>query len=650
MAVYVASNDSAQLWWKTGIIYQVYPRSFLDGCSPNCTGTGSLIGIQQKLPYLRDLGVAAIWISPIYDSPMADFGYDISNYTSIWPTFGTMKDFDNLIEEAHKLGIRVILDYVPNHTSNEHPWFLESKSNKKSEKRDWYVWRDSNGTKEDGKPRPPNNWRTMFCKDEECSGWKYDKSSDQWYYHCFLEEQPDLNWRNPEVVTAMHDVLRFWLRKGVDGFRVDAFANILEDENFRSEPLNKDWHGDPVADGYGKLLHIYTENQPGLHQIVRDMQKVLQEFGTDKVLIGEIYADNVVTERDVVSFYGTETEPEFNMPFNMNLISFFDYTSAFDPTVNNNPRNATILRTVVNSYNNLLPHWAQPNYVLGNHDVRRLVSRLKNDTSLARVATTILLTLRGTPTIYNGDEFGQKDGYVPKGRRQDPNCIVDYGGLRCRDPERTPLQWNTSNTNAGFSGEGIKTWLPVSEEYRDINAMNELADSTSIISLVSHLLALRSRESALNSGSYESIQPPTFPESNSDYVFAFKRSNESDVSFVVVANLGTENITVDLVPFFEVVTSLELVADSEQVIHPNATVLIRKVNLNANHAVILRITHHADSTRNIVLGIVTGSLACIVLIIALIGIYYRFWIKPTRDGYSELPVEKEEILVGKNTE
>eukprot|EP00049_Salpingoeca_infusionum_P014978 m.287042 g.287042 ORF g.287042 m.287042 type:complete len:660 (+) comp15787_c0_seq1:3243-5222(+) len=636
-----ASSPPSALWWQTGVVYQVYPRSFLDACEPKCTGTGSIRGIASKLSYLKnDLGVDAIWISPIYDSPMADFGYDISNYTAIWPTFGTMQDFDNLMAAAKQIGMRVLMDFVPNHSSDQHPWFLESKSSLNNTKRDWYVWK--NGTiDKDGTKLPPNNWRTMFCKDANCYGWTYDNTTDQWYYHCFLSEQPDLNWRNPDVVEAMHNVLRFWLDKGVDGFRVDAFPNILEDPDFRDEPLDKDWHGDPVADGYGKLLHIYTENVDGLHDIVRGMRRVLQEYGEDKVLIGEIYADKVVTEEDVISYYGTQDAPEFSMPFNMELIGFFDYTGTFDPTVANDPRDAVKLRALVDEYMNGLPEWAQPNFVLGNHDVHRIASRLGDD-ALTRVANMLLLTLRGTPTIYNGDEIGQLNGYVPQSQSQDPNCIANYTGLRCRDPERTPLQWNTLNTNANFSGDDVETWLPVSSNYMTTNVEHQMNDPISMFAQFKALLALRSAHSELNNGTYTTLDV-IVSDTDAPAVFAFARgdvhTSTSHAIFVVLANLAKAPATVDATrPLNHVrVLNATLVFDTRDPSRPASPIDLSNVRLNATQAVLVHVFVSRDMALSVIVGASVAGL--VVLFGAIFAAIWRRRRREQRDRYYRLNIE-----------
>ena len=535
-----SSSSSPSSWWREGIVYQIYPRSFLDGCSPTCTGTGSLRGIESRLPYLQQLGVTIIWLSPVYDSPMADFGYDIANYTAVWPQFGTMGDMRSLLATAKSLGLRILMDFIPNHSSSRHPWFLESRSSKTSARRDWYVWR--RGAPDGG---PPNNWRTIFCKDVACSAWTLDGATGEYYYHQFLKEQPDLNWRNPQVVAAMHDAMRFWLRLGVSGFRVDAFPYLLEDPQLRDQPLDPTWDLDPIAAGYEKVLPTRTENQPGLHTILRGMQAVLGEFGEDKMMIGEVYEDTVVSRADVLSFYGTPREPEFNMPFNMDLVSFFggSFTEKGGIGSQEALRNGTALAAVVDAYEASLPAGAQPNYVLGNHDNRRVRTRVGGSERLARSLMLLLLTLRGTPTLYNGDEIGMLDGYVPPGRRQDPPCVVDYEGGRCRDPERTPLQWAdpaTAGANAGFTAEGVVPWLPVSSDAANTNVAQQLADDTSMLAMTTRLLRLRAATRTLRAGSYASIACAA------EAVFCYERrgGGGADV-FVVAINLGTEEATVD---------------------------------------------------------------------------------------------------------
>lgn len=535
----LAASSHPSAWWREGVVYQIYPRSFLDGCSPACTGTGSLRGIESRLPYLQQLGVTIIWLSPVYDSPMADFGYDIANYTAVWPQFGTMDDMRSLLASATSLGLRILMDFIPNHSSSRHPWFLESRSSRTSAKRDWYVWRKGvNGG-------PPNNWRTIFCKDVACSAWQLDGATGEYYYHQFLKEQPDLNWRNPQVVAAMHDAMRFWLRLGVSGFRVDAFPYLLEDPLLRDQPLDPTWDLDPIAAGYEKVLPTRTENQPGLHAILRGMQAVLGEFGPDRMMIGEVYEDAFVSRADVLSFYGTPSAPEFNMPFNMDLVTFFggSFTEKGGIGSQEALRNGTALARVVDAYEASLPPGAQPNYVLGNHDNRRVRTRVGGSERLARSLMLLLLTLRGTPTLYNGDEIGMLDGYVPPGRRQDPPCVVDYEGGRCRDPERTPLQWAdpaAAGANAGFTAEGVVPWLPVSADAANTNVAQQLSDDGSMLAMTTRLLRLRAAARALHAGSYASIA------CEADAVFCYeRRDGDGGDAYVVAINLGTDEVTVD---------------------------------------------------------------------------------------------------------
>eukprot|EP00051_Salpingoeca_urceolata_P001243 m.39505 g.39505 ORF g.39505 m.39505 type:complete len:728 (+) comp11279_c0_seq2:1222-3405(+) len=545
-------GEDSPPWWVTGVVYQIYPRSFQDGCTfkDGCTGTGSLAGIADRIDYLAALGVTTLWLSPIFASPQVDFGYDISNYTDIWPTFGTMEDFDRLLGKIKAAGLRLLLDLVPNHTSDQHPWFLESKSSLTNPKRDWYIWRNGSALQHHGETTerlPPNNWRTMFCLDPSCSAWTYDNTTDQWFYHVFYRQQPDLNWRNPEVVEAMHNVMRFWLDKGVDGFRVDAFPNMLEDPQLTNEPIDPAWHGDPVRDGYGKLLHTHTENVQGLHELVRGMRGVLDEYGSDRIMIGEIYADKVVTEKDVISYYGTEKQPEFTMPFNMMLIAFFG--GSFDPAAKTTIHNGTALRMQIDHYYQSLPIWAQANFVVGNHDVRRIRTRL-GDELMTRVCLTLLLTLQGTPTIYNADEIAQADGYVPPGKRQDPNCKKAYDGVRCRDPQRTPMQWNASMPNAGFTGATTVPWLPVSQDAVHTNVAAQLADGSSTLRLVQNLLHLRRYSEPIAWGSYESIESPVAnPPERAEALYMYVRAVPGKNRLLVVHNLGKESAVVNCMHF-----------------------------------------------------------------------------------------------------
>ena len=446
-------------WWQSGVIYQVYPRSFQDS---NGDGIGDLSGIAERLPYLVELGVDAIWLSPIFTSPMADFGYDISDYRGIDPLFGSMRDFDVLLAAAHARGLKVLLDLVPNHTSNRHAWFVESRASRGSEKRDWYIWRD--GAPGGG---PPNNWLSVFGG----PAWQFDEATGQYYYHAFLKEQPDLNWRNPHVRTAMHDVMRFWLARGVDGFRVDVIWHLIKDEAFRDNPPNPEFReGD--AD-YRRLLALYSSDRPEVHEVIRGLRLVADEF-PERVLIGEIY----LPVEKLVAYYGSDLSGA-HMPFNFGLIE-----TAFAPRA---------IAALVERYEKALPKGAWPNWVLGNHDVPRLATRIGPQN--ARLAAMLLLTLRGTPTLYYGDEIGMQQVAIPPARARDPAARHVPG----RDGARTPMQWDAS-AFAGFSA--VEPWLPLAGDFARVNVGRERDDPASLYNLYRRLMAARRISAALTEGDY----------------------------------------------------------------------------------------------------------------------------------------------------
>jgi alpha-glucosidase len=481
------------LWWQRGIIYQVYPRSFMDS---NGDGVGDLHGITSRLDYLCWLGVDALWISPIYPSPMKDFGYDVSDYTGINSLFGTLEGFDHLLREAHARDLKVILDFVPNHSSDQHPWFLQSKSSRDNPKRGWYIWRDpapSGG--------PPNNWLSCFGG----SAWEYDARTKQYYYHAFLREQPDLNWRNPEVVQAMLDVLRFWLERGVDGFRVDVIWHLIKDEHFRDNPANPSWR--EGMDPYQSLIPVHTTDQPDVHGIVTRMRRLFDEY-EDRVLIGEIY---LPVER-LVQYYGTELNGA-HLPFNFQLI-----LSKWD---------ARHIARLIMEYEAALPEGGWPNWVLGNHDQHRIASRV--GPSQSRVAAMLLLTLRGTPTLYYGDEIGMHDVPIPPERVQDPFEKNLPGMGLGRDPERMPMQWNAQE-NAGFTA-GVP-WLPIANDYREVNVEAERDDPRSMLTLYRSLIGLRRGEPALEVGRFEPV------EAEGDVLAYVRYARGGESSFLIALNLG----------------------------------------------------------------------------------------------------------------
>ncbi len=426
-------------------------------------GTGDLRGIAQRLDYLQWLGVDAIWISPIFPSPMADFGYDVSNYVDIDPVFGTLEDFDNLTRQAHERDIRTILDYVPNHTSDQHPWFAESRSSRSSLHRDWYIWRDA-----------PNNWLSAFGG----SAWEWDANTRQYYYHAYLKQQPDLNWRNRQLQHAMYDVLRFWFERGVDGFRIDALRQVVKDEQFRDNP--PDPRHVPGADPYHSLLPLYSADQPELMDIVHRFREIAEEFN-DRVLIGELW---LPIER-LVAYYGREGRG-LHLPFNFHLIL--------------TPWQAEPISRLIQTYETVLPPGAWPNWVLGNHDRSRVATRIGQ--AQARVAAMLLLTLRGTPTLYNGDEIGMHDVPIPPKLVQDPFERNVPGIGVGRDPERTPMQWD-STQNAGFTHG--KPWLPIADDFKSVNVVAEKSDDRSMLSLHRQLIALRRKLPALSIGDYRHV-------------------------------------------------------------------------------------------------------------------------------------------------
>jgi len=479
----------AHEWWQSGIIYQIYPRSFADS---DRDGVGDLNGIRSRLDYLEWLGVDAVWLSPIYPSPMADFGYDISDYCDVHPLFGTLADFDALLADVHCRGMKLILDFVPNHTSDQHPWFVESRSSRENTKRDWYIWRDPgpNG-------RPPNNWLSNFGG----SAWRFDETTRQFYYHAFLAQQPDLNWRNPEVRAAMYDALRFWLDRGVDGFRVDVIWHIVKDEEFRDNPRNP--HYQPGQNPYHEFVETYNADQPDVHHVIAEMRGVLDAY-SERMMVGEIY---LPVER-LMTYYG-EAGRGAHMPFNFQLVTL--------------PWNAHAIAHAVNDYESQLPEYGWPNWVLGNHDQPRIASRTGD--AQARVAAMLLLTLRGTPTLYYGDEIGMHNAHIPPERVQDPlEKNVPGMGLG-RDPQRTPMQWS-ADPGAGFT-TGVP-WLPLSDDLSSSNVEAQRTDSRSMLSFYRRLIELRRREPALAVGSYECVPTPSG-------TFAYVRSDGSR-RFLVALN------------------------------------------------------------------------------------------------------------------
>lgn len=548
-------------WWQTGVIYQIYPRSFQD---TNGDGVGDLPGITARLDYLAGLGVAAIWISPFYPSPMKDFGYDVADYTGVDPIFGTMEDFDTLLREAHARGLRVILDFVPNHSSDEHPWFLESRESKSNEKRDWYLWHNPLPPGDDWKPAPeryPNNWMSHFGG----PAWEWDEKTEQFYLHSFLKEQPDLNWRNPKVREAMYGAMRFWLEKGVDGFRMDVLWLVIKDAEFRNNPPNPEYHGG--MHDFASTLPVYNSNRPETHEVVAEMRGLLDSYGptlpeaadtskatstlelksarSHRVLIGEIY----LPLPDLVKYYGIPAKsgptqpvapetPELNganLPFNFHLIQ--------------TEWKASAIAEIIRRYEQLLPPGGWPNYVLGNHDQPRLASRV--GAKQARVAAMLLLTLRGTPTMYYGDELGMQDVPIAPDQVQDPAEKNEPGKGRGRDPERSPMLW-VDAPNAGFTAPNATPWLPLESDWETKNAATQRGDMKSMLTLYRSLLALRRRHDTLHAGAISDVAA----EGN---VLRYVRRGLPDgesTDFQVLLNLGDEIAMAGCQPGTVVLTTL----------------------------------------------------------------------------------------------
>ncbi|MFD1036287.1 alpha-amylase family glycosyl hydrolase [Sphingomonas hankookensis] len=488
--------SSAQPWWQAATIYQIYPRSFADS---DGDGIGDLNGIADRLDYLVDLGIDAIWISPIYPSPMADFGYDVADYTGIDPRFGTLADFDALLEKAHAAGIRVLLDFVPNHSSDRHDWFVESRASRDNPKRDWYIWRDP---APDG--GPPNNWISDFGG----PAWSFDPATGQYYSRAFLPEQPDLNWRNPEVQAAMLAAMRFWFDRGVDGFRIDVQWHMVKHADFPDNPRNPDFR-EGMGDMH-RVLQLHSTDQPEVHAIATAMRQQADEFGA--VLVGEIY----LPIPKLMTYYGTSDAPGVHLPFNFQLIEA--------------NWNAAELATRIVEYEAALPEGGWPNWVLGNHDRPRIATRV--GLAQARVAAMLLLTLRGTPTLYQGDELGLTDAQVPADKVQDPRELREPGLGLGRDPVRTPLPWTAVG---GFTAGD--PWLPIDPAHLPLNAEAQASDPESMLSLYRRLLALRCATPALATGAIGDVR------ADGD-VLTYTRSDGTD-RYRIVLNLGDRPASVE---------------------------------------------------------------------------------------------------------
>jgi glycosidase len=482
-------------WWREAVVYQVYPRSFRDG---DGDGVGDLAGVLGQLDYLSGtLGIDAVWLSPFYPSPMADFGYDVADYCDVDPLFGDLPGFDRLLAAAHERGLRLIVDLVPNHTSDRHPWFIASRSSRLDPRRDWYVWRDAGPG-----GRYPNNWQAVFGG----PAWEWDEATRQYYLHSFLAAQPDLNWRNPAVREAIFRVMRFWLGRGVDGFRIDVADFVMKDPGLRDDP----------PPGSGERPH--SRAHPDLHGVFREMRRLLDGYAPPRMAVGEIHEEDLAVW---ASYYGAGDE--LHLPFNFSLLHA--------------PWEANAVRRRVEALEAALPAGAWPNYVLGNHDEPRLASRLGEQA--ARVAAMLLLTLRGTPTLYYGDELGLPQLEVPPERQQDPFGRRVPG--RGRDGCRTPMPWERA-PHAGFCPDGVEPWLPLGEGAEERSVAAQLGDPRSLLNLYRALLALRRARPALRRGGYRTL--PGMPAG----CFAYRRALPAEPGLVVALNFTPDSLEVAALP------------------------------------------------------------------------------------------------------
>ena len=523
-------EKSAYKWWQTAVFYQIYPRSFADG---NGDGIGDFVGMTAKLNYLQELGVDAIWLSPHFPSPFVDCGYDVADYEDVGAEYGNLESFKQFLTQAHQKGIRVVLDLVLNHTSDQHPWFIESRSSRNNPKRDWYIWHDG------GSGNPPNNWFSTFGG----SAWEYDAHTSSYYYHFFFKQQPDLNWHNPAVKEAMFNAARFWLDLGVDGFRLDAVGTIYEDETLPSIPagmsqeeLYKLTCSTPNADGDATVLAYFTEmfrhqvDKPEVHQLMRELRELINEYD-DRVLIGET---------DAVEFYGDGTN-ELHLNFNFPLMR---------------TQRLTAQHVKENQVQRLgaLPAGAWPCNTLGNHDVSRVFTAFGdgvNNEIQAKLHLMLLLTLKGTPFLYNGEEIGMSDlliddpvlfhdplsllyaGLEKEVNGSDDKKAVRVGALMGRDRNRTPMQWS-GEANAGFCPAEVTPWLPVNPDHAaGVNVEDQVGKPDSMINFCRRMLGVRRQQPALQIGAYHLI------DLGNDQVLCFSRRYE-DNELLIVLNMSAE--------------------------------------------------------------------------------------------------------------
>lgn len=487
----MSSQQRDRPWWEPSVVYQIYPRSFQDS---DGDGVGDLEGIRRRLDYIAGLGVDAIWLSPIFPSPMADFGYDVADYCDVAPLFGDLASFDALLTDVHARGLKLLLDFVPNHSSDQHPWFIESRSSCDNPKRDWYIWRDP---APDG--GPPNNWTS----DMGGSAWEFDPHTGQYYLHAFLKEQADLNWRNPAVRQAMENVLHFWFARGVDGFRIDVLWHCIKAEGLPDNPPNPHYRLDQ-GEKFLVLQH-HSANRPEIHDIAAAFRAIADDYG-DRLLVGEICLPVPI----LMQYYGSADAPGVHLPFNFQLLD-----TGWD---------AAALAALITEYEAALPPGGWPNWVIGSHDAPRIAGRIGE--TQARVAAMLLLTLRGTPTLYQGDELGIGRVNIPPDQIRDPQDLRQPGMGLGRDGSRTPMAWDRS-PQADFST--AEPWLPLHGDWQTRNVAVQAEDPASMLSLYRRLLALRRTHLALSIGAKSAV-------TSEDGVLRYERCHDRE-RLLVALNL-----------------------------------------------------------------------------------------------------------------
>jgi alpha-glucosidase len=538
-------------WWQETTIYQIYPRSYKDS---NDDGIGDLRGIISKLDYIQNIGFETIWISPFFSSPQQDWGYDVSDYLNIAPEYGSLSDVEELIHEVHLRGMRVLFDLVLNHTSDQHPWFQESRSSITNPKRDWYIWRDGRGT------RPPNNWRSITGS----SGWNYDPDTDQWYYASFLPFQPDLNYRNPEVVKAIFDIARYWLEKGVDGFRLDLFHSLYKDKHFRDNPRSFQLIPKDFTTGFFQRWQ-YSLNQPETALFAQDLRNLVDSYSPKRLLLGEIYAD----EKTIKEYLGPEND-------RLNLV--------FQWELKDVQPDAAFLRNIVRLYESNFPEPFTPVYVFGNHDSMRLMTKIAGDERIAALLAFFQFTTRGVPVTYYGEEIGMSEGEHPTTSPQDPigrrykiipKFILSWLNIYTnRDGCRTPMQWDNSE-NAGFCKESADPWLPVNQDYFKINVMSENKNAYSLLNIYRNLLKTRQENKALHAGSLQLVDIPG--DEDSQLLLAYERKFDQEALLMLINFGSTEMIVLHARKFKEVVFHIgeyRRSARGELIINPLSGVIL----------------------------------------------------------------------------